>query len=248
MTGEMRLRSPAFADGHPIPARYTGDGENVSPELRWSDAPPGTANLALTCEDPDAPGGTFTHWLVWDISPATVGISAGEVPRGARQGRERLRHRRLRRPVPSAGPWDPPLSLPSPRTLGARAATRWVDHRRAVRRHEWHNACHRRARWHLSALIPSDHGARRCRRSRGAPTSERRPPGRSRGVDPTLARRAPLSTDGDDRRAAAAVLRQPLPDHRGGFDVLPPAPRALGRTVGRGHRRDSRSTSRRFDS
>lgn len=102
MTGEMRLRSPAFADGHPIPARYTCDGENVSPELRWSDAPPGTANLALTCEDPDAPGGTFTHWLVWDISPATVGISAGEVPRGARQSRNDFGT------VGYAGPCPPP--------------------------------------------------------------------------------------------------------------------------------------------
>jgi Raf kinase inhibitor-like YbhB/YbcL family protein len=87
MTGEMKLSSPAFTDGQPIPARYTCDGENVSPELRWSDVLQAAVSLALTCEDPDAPRGNFTHWLVWDLSPATDGIDAGEVPKGARQGR-----------------------------------------------------------------------------------------------------------------------------------------------------------------
>jgi Raf kinase inhibitor-like YbhB/YbcL family protein len=83
----MKLNSTAFADGQRIPPRYTCDGDNVSPELRWSDVPPGTASLALTCQDPDAPRGTFTHWLVWEISPATGGIDADEVPNDARQGR-----------------------------------------------------------------------------------------------------------------------------------------------------------------
>lgn len=83
----MHLRSPAFADSQQIPARYTCDGDNVSPELLWSDVPHGTSGLALTCEDPDAPRGTFTHWLVWNLDPAKGGIGAGEVPPGARQGR-----------------------------------------------------------------------------------------------------------------------------------------------------------------
>jgi Raf kinase inhibitor-like YbhB/YbcL family protein len=83
----MRLLSPAFADGEPIPARYTCDGEDVCPELQWFEVPQGTVSLALTCQDPDAPRGTFTHWLVWNLSPAKGGIGAGEVPSGARQGR-----------------------------------------------------------------------------------------------------------------------------------------------------------------
>jgi hypothetical protein len=60
----MRLASPAFADGEPIPARYTCDGDNVSPELRWFEVPGDSVRLALICKDSDAPGGTFTHWLV----------------------------------------------------------------------------------------------------------------------------------------------------------------------------------------
>jgi hypothetical protein len=83
----MKLTSPAFADGQPIPARYACDGENVSPELRWSDVPDGTLSLALRCEDPDAPRGTFTHWVLWNLDPTEGGIPAGEVPTGARQGR-----------------------------------------------------------------------------------------------------------------------------------------------------------------
>jgi Raf kinase inhibitor-like YbhB/YbcL family protein len=103
MRGEMRLHSPAFADGQPIPARYTCDGEDVSPELRWSDVPEATVSLALTCEDPDAPGGTFTHWLVWNLSPATEGVDAGEVPRGARQGRNDFGTIGYRGPCPPRG-------------------------------------------------------------------------------------------------------------------------------------------------
>jgi Raf kinase inhibitor-like YbhB/YbcL family protein len=81
----MKLSSPAFADGQPIPGRHTCEGENISPELQWSDLPEGTVSLALTCEDPDAPGGTFVHWVIWNIVPAKGGIGAGEVPLGAEE-------------------------------------------------------------------------------------------------------------------------------------------------------------------
>jgi Raf kinase inhibitor-like YbhB/YbcL family protein len=82
----MRLTSAAFADGQRVPTRYTCDGDNVSPELEWFEVPEGTVTLALTCQDPDAPRGTFTHWVVWNLSPAKGGLDAGEVPTGARQG------------------------------------------------------------------------------------------------------------------------------------------------------------------
>lgn len=83
----MKLTSPAFADGQPIPVRYTCDGENVSPELHWFDVPVTAVSLALTCQDPDAPRGVFTHWLLWNLHPPIGGIPTGRVPKGAHQGR-----------------------------------------------------------------------------------------------------------------------------------------------------------------
>jgi Raf kinase inhibitor-like YbhB/YbcL family protein len=67
----FQIISRAFKEGEDIPAHYTVDGEDVSPPLEWKDPPPGTKSFALICDDPDAPGGTFTHWLVYNI-PASV--------------------------------------------------------------------------------------------------------------------------------------------------------------------------------
>ena len=61
----LQLTSTAFREGEPIPQQYTGDGRNVSPPLEWQGLPAGTRSLALICEDPDAPRGTFTHWVAW---------------------------------------------------------------------------------------------------------------------------------------------------------------------------------------
>lgn len=66
----MKLLSDAFADGSAIPRRFTCDGDNLSPPLKWSDPPPGTRSYVLLCDDPDAPGGIWHHWAVYDI-PAT---------------------------------------------------------------------------------------------------------------------------------------------------------------------------------
>lgn len=79
------VSSPDFADGAAIPARFTCDGANVSPALRWSGVPDDAATLALVVDDPDAPGGTFTHWVVVDIDPTTGGIADGAPPPGAKQ-------------------------------------------------------------------------------------------------------------------------------------------------------------------
>lgn len=65
----MELRSPAFENGAPVPTKYTGDGDNVSPPLEWSGAPDATRSFVLIVEDPDAPTGTFRHWGVYDIAP-----------------------------------------------------------------------------------------------------------------------------------------------------------------------------------
>lgn len=74
----LTLSSPAFSEGGPMPARFTRDGENVSPPLRWSGAPEGTRSFALVVEDPDAPSGTFGHWAVFNIPP-----DANELPEAA---------------------------------------------------------------------------------------------------------------------------------------------------------------------
>lgn len=82
----FRISTAAFQDSATIPRRYTCDGENVSPPLQWSGEPEGTKSFALIMDDPDAPAGTWNHWLLWDIpqslqslaekfKPGTVGQS-----------------------------------------------------------------------------------------------------------------------------------------------------------------------------
>jgi Raf kinase inhibitor-like YbhB/YbcL family protein len=83
---QVRLTSPAFEDGAPIPSRFTCDGEEVSPPLAWSDVPAEARSLALLVEDPDAPGGTFVHWTLYAVSPDAGGVEAGRLPDGAREG------------------------------------------------------------------------------------------------------------------------------------------------------------------
>ncbi len=88
----IELTSSAFGEGTSIPKPYTGDGEDVSPPLRWSEPPPGTKSLALICDDPDAPRGTWVHWVLFNL-PADQRELEEAVPRqetlasGARQGK-----------------------------------------------------------------------------------------------------------------------------------------------------------------
>jgi Raf kinase inhibitor-like YbhB/YbcL family protein len=73
----IKVTSPAFDEGQHIPAKYTCEGEDVSPPLRWGNVPTDTRNIAIICDDPDAPGGTFTHWVLYGL-PGT----ARELPEG----------------------------------------------------------------------------------------------------------------------------------------------------------------------
>lgn len=73
----MTLTSPAFGNGQRIPNAHTGDGENSSPALSWDRVPDGTQSFALLCQDPDAPGKTFTHWVLYDIPAATRSLEPG---------------------------------------------------------------------------------------------------------------------------------------------------------------------------
>jgi Raf kinase inhibitor-like YbhB/YbcL family protein len=90
----IALQSTAFAEGKPIPKKYTGDGDDMSPPLSWSNLPEGTKELALVCDDPDAPTREpWVHWVLYKLSPDLTGLSAGlpgdrqlKEPAGALQG------------------------------------------------------------------------------------------------------------------------------------------------------------------
>ena len=70
----IQLTSTAFSDGAMIPKRFTCDGEDVSPPLSWSGLPAGTGSLALICDDPDAPVGTWDHWVLFNIPAPATGL------------------------------------------------------------------------------------------------------------------------------------------------------------------------------
>ncbi len=85
------VTSSAFKDTATIPRQYTGDGKDLSPPLQWSNLPPETKSLALTCEDPDAPRSTWFHWIIFNIPPTTRQLKEGVaktaiLPDGSAQG------------------------------------------------------------------------------------------------------------------------------------------------------------------
>jgi len=81
MTG-IDLKSSAFSNHAIVPRRYALEGENVSPPLTWSGVPDDAAELVLLCEDPDAPSGSFVHWIVVGVDPHSDGVRAGQCPTG----------------------------------------------------------------------------------------------------------------------------------------------------------------------
>jgi Raf kinase inhibitor-like YbhB/YbcL family protein len=90
----MQLSSPDFGAGQSIPARFTCEGEDVSPALVWGEVPAGAKSLALIVEDPDAPDPRapkriYTHWVVYDLPPSSRGLPGGtsELPAGTREGK-----------------------------------------------------------------------------------------------------------------------------------------------------------------
>lgn len=83
----LSLGSPAFAHGAAIPPRHTADGADTSPPLVIAGAPAGTVSLALIVDDPDAPVGTWVHWVVWNLPGTTTEIAEGALPAGVAEGR-----------------------------------------------------------------------------------------------------------------------------------------------------------------
>jgi hypothetical protein len=87
----MEIKSQAFAHGALIPSKYTCDGADVSPPLAWSGAPAATRSFALIADDPDAPMGTWVHWVAWNIPAGELALEEGvpkkeALPSGTRQG------------------------------------------------------------------------------------------------------------------------------------------------------------------
>lgn len=81
----ITVRSAAFAEDAAIPARFSCRGGNTPPPLTWTGIPPGTVSIALVMDDPDAVGGTYTHWVVFNLPATTDGITGGRLPPGAAQ-------------------------------------------------------------------------------------------------------------------------------------------------------------------
>jgi len=104
----LQLRSSAFSNGSVIPPKFTCDGSDLSPPLSWSDPPPGTKAFALIMDDPDAPAGTWVHWVLYDL-PASVRELPENVPTakdlesGARQGLNDFRRIGYGGPCPPRG-------------------------------------------------------------------------------------------------------------------------------------------------
>lgn len=105
---ELKVTSPAFEDGGMIPPKYTCDGEDVSPELEWPSVPEATQSLVLIVDDPDAPRGTFVHWLLYNLSADTRKLpenakAKSPLPVGSLQGTNDFGTTEYNGPCPPGG-------------------------------------------------------------------------------------------------------------------------------------------------
>ena len=104
----IEFSSPAFDDGDPIPVKYTCDGDDTSPPLRWSEVPAGTRSLAIVLDDPDAPGRIFRHWSLYDLPSASRSLNeaqptTGQLKYSTRQGQNDFDEIGYRGPCPPQG-------------------------------------------------------------------------------------------------------------------------------------------------
>lgn len=104
----MQISAKAFTGGNPIPERFTCDGSDCSPALEWDQVPTAAKSLALLTEDPDAPGGTWTHWILFDLPPEQKGLpedvaKTQYLPGGAKQGLNDFRRLGYGGPCPPPG-------------------------------------------------------------------------------------------------------------------------------------------------
>jgi Raf kinase inhibitor-like YbhB/YbcL family protein len=126
----MELKSSVFTTGEMIPKKYTCDGQDVSPPLSWTDMPRGAKSFALIVDDPDAPRGTWVHWVAWNIPPSPSALEEDvpkrdSLPTGLKQGTTDFRKVGYGGPCPPSGTHryffklyalDSALNLPSTTT------------------------------------------------------------------------------------------------------------------------------------
>lgn len=120
----ITVSSPAFDDGGTVPHRFTCHADDVSPPLRWSGVPADARSLALVVTDPDAPGGTYVHWVVLDIDPTTTHVAADAVPAGGTQAANSAGNASYDGPCPPSGTHHyrfTVVALSAPTGLGADA-------------------------------------------------------------------------------------------------------------------------------
>lgn len=98
----LQVTSTAFSEGQPIPEKYTCDAQNVSPPLKWSGAPASTKSVVIIVDDPDAPSGTFTHWVLYDVPGNTAELSEGSSG-GGKEGVTSFRKTGYGGPCPPSG-------------------------------------------------------------------------------------------------------------------------------------------------
>lgn len=99
----MHITSSIFKNGEPIPQKYTCDGGDINPPLFISDIHQKAKSLVLLADDPDAPGGTWTHWVVWNIHPSIKDIPEGSVPEGGIEGKTSFERSGYGGPCPHKG-------------------------------------------------------------------------------------------------------------------------------------------------
>jgi Raf kinase inhibitor-like YbhB/YbcL family protein len=104
----IKITSPAFEQGGMIPSKYTADGENISPPLKWEGVPEGTVTIAVISDDPDAPVGTWVHWVMWNVPPDKKELSENvppdpRLPDGSMQGITDFRKPGYGGPAPPSG-------------------------------------------------------------------------------------------------------------------------------------------------
>jgi len=105
---EIKMTSTAFEPGGMIPTQYTCDGRDISPPLSWGDVPDGSASIAIVCDDPDAPMGTWVHWVLFDLPPESRSLpenvpSVETLEGGGRNGMNDFRKPGYGGPCPPGG-------------------------------------------------------------------------------------------------------------------------------------------------